>query len=299
VAAIETRCDGKDNNCDGNVDESFLQKGKPCVDNNKKGICQGSGSYACNATGNALECKITTPGQAAKDEECNGLDDDCDGLVDEAKDDPSGKRVIDAMVQVSRSYKGKSYSFYVYAFEASRPDSDGKSAGVTTARACSRKGVLPWADVTYPEAEAACVAAGKRLCTGTEWFLACSGAPADPTGCSTTSGDGCYYPYGDQYAAASCNGKDRTPPVVAVVPTGSLPTCVSPGNIYDMSGNLKEWTNDPRSDGTPPDPDGYTVRGGSYDASYPGLACDFTFATLPPAFAYPNLGFRCCSDSAP
>jgi hypothetical protein len=299
VTAVETRCDGKDNNCDGNVDEAFSDKGKPCVEKGKLGICQGSGTFACNAAGTATACNLTTPGLAAKNEECNGLDDDCDGLVDEEGDDGGGKGVVDAMVQVSRSYKGTTYSFYIYTFEAARPDASSTSAGVKTARACSKKGVLPWGDVTYAEAEAACIAAGKRLCTATEWFLACSGAPADPAGCTTSTGDGCYFPYGDTYAATTCNGADRVPSSPGPVPTGSLASCASPGAIYDMSGNLKEWTNDPRSDGTPPDPDGYTVRGGSFDTIASGLRCDFTFATLPPGFAYPNLGFRCCSNGPP
>jgi hypothetical protein len=299
VAADETRCDGKDNNCNGLVDESFTDKGKPCVESGKQGICQGTGTYTCNSGGTATLCTITTPGQAAKDEQCNGLDDDCDGLVDEEADDAAGKGVVDTMVHIARTYNATAYDFYIYTYEASRPDADASKAGALTSRACSKSNVLPWANVTFTQATAACVAAGKRLCTATEWFLACSGAPADPTGCTTTSGDGCYYPYADTYAGATCNGKDFNATQDAVVPVGSAASCKSPDGVYDMSGNLKEWTNDPRSDGTPPDPDGYTVRGGAHDTPYPGLRCDFTFAVAPPSFSFPNLGFRCCSNTAP
>ena len=62
-----------------------------------------------------------------------------------------------------------------------------------------------------------------------------------------------------------------------------------------MSGNLKEWTNDLQSSSPP----AHTVRGGAFDNIWPGLRCDFTFAVMPDTFYYPNLGFRCCSDTAP
>ncbi len=130
---------------------------------------------------------------------------------------------------------------------------------------------------------------------------ACSGAPADPTGCTTTSGDGCYYPYGDTFAGTKCNGKDFSASTDAPVATGSIATCKSPDGPFDLSGNLKEWTNDPQwlSGGPPAPPDGYKGRGGAYDSAYPGLRCDFTFAVAPPSFSFPNLGFRCCSDTPP
>jgi len=41
------------------------------------------------------------------------------------------------------------------------------------------------------------------------------------------------------------------------------------------------------------------VRGGAYDTPFSGLRCDFTFDVAPPTFSFPNLGFRCCSDTAP
>jgi hypothetical protein len=284
VAPSETRCDGKDNNCNGLVDEPFPDRNKPCAEAGKKGICQGKGTWICNPGQTALACNITSPGQSPTNELCNGKDDDCDGLTDEEANDAAGLGVVDAMVYVATG--GTPPSFYIYAYEASRPDASASSQGSQTARACSKPGVMPWSNLTYQEAVNACTAAGKRLCTAAEWNLACRG----------TSNN--VYPYGGAYSASACNGLDKA--IGAPAPTGSLAACQGGfSGIFDMSGNLREWTNDPRSDGSPPDPDGYTVRGGAYDNTAPGLRCDFTFAVMPPTFFFQNLGVRCCSSSPP
>ncbi|MCA9538025.1 MAG: hypothetical protein KC620_04020 [Myxococcales bacterium] len=66
-------CDVRDNDCDGQVDEDFGQEF--CGE----GICRHV-LVDCNALGDPVECH---PFEGARDEECNGLDDDCDGVVDE------------------------------------------------------------------------------------------------------------------------------------------------------------------------------------------------------------------------
>ncbi|MBW2525133.1 MAG: hypothetical protein JRI23_13200 [Deltaproteobacteria bacterium] len=69
-------CDGKDNNCDGNVDEGNPDGGNACV-TSQPGVC-AQGIYVCTA-GN-LEC---APAQPPSSEVCDGLDNNCDGTVDE------------------------------------------------------------------------------------------------------------------------------------------------------------------------------------------------------------------------
>jgi len=283
LALAETRCDGKDNNCNGLTDEPFVGKGSSCAEAGKQGVCQGTGYLACNVGGTALYCNITTPGSAASDEKCNGLDDDCDGLTDEEADDAAGKGVVDVMVHINRTYNSVSHNFWIYTYEASRPDAKATSMGNLTTRACSKVSVLPWGNLTYAQALAACTASGKRLCTADEWYMACAG---------TTNRT---YPYGNAYQGTYCNGHDNDPLADAVVATGSETQCLGTDVVYDMSGNLKEWTNDQKSTS----PSAHTVRGGGYDNIYPGLTCDFTFAVMPDTFYYPNLGFRCCSDTAP
>jgi hypothetical protein len=70
-------CDGEDDDCDGTVDENANDAGADCTVG--VGACQRQGLETCVNGG--ILC-IGQPGQP-DDEECNLIDDDCDGLADE------------------------------------------------------------------------------------------------------------------------------------------------------------------------------------------------------------------------
>jgi hypothetical protein len=168
-----------------------------------------------------------------------------------------------------------------------------------TVRAVSAPGVVPQAYIDEKVAAAACARAGKRLCGDAEWLRACQGASA------TT------YPYGTTRMPGVCNDARACHPAIqyfestgnevwsklgdpcidqlpaGLLPTGSLPGCVSEDGAFDMMGNLHEWTSDPAG----------TFRGGFYvDTKLNGDGCLYaTTAHDVNQWDY-STGFRCCAD---
>ncbi|MBM4352776.1 MAG: hypothetical protein FJ109_03120 [Deltaproteobacteria bacterium] len=78
-AGIKELCDGKDNNCDGSIDEGFPSLGQPC-DGGDADLCP-NGKYTCKADGSGTECVNENPSGVI--ELCDGKDNDCDGDIDE------------------------------------------------------------------------------------------------------------------------------------------------------------------------------------------------------------------------
>jgi formylglycine-generating enzyme required for sulfatase activity len=174
-------------------------------------------------------------------------------------------------------------SFCMDIYEASRPDATATSQGTDDSRATSRPGVLPWTGdddrgilVHVEDAQRACEAAGKRLCTPEEWQYSCSGTA------------GSTYSYGDLYSSTACNGLDLYGSIEEawLVPTGSFPDCVNEWGVYDLTGNAYEHV-EGDSDAN--------ARGGSYESTRPREEthrCDHVPTTWVPCYC--SLGFRCC-----
>ncbi|MCA9674357.1 MAG: hypothetical protein KC464_04870, partial [Myxococcales bacterium] len=307
IVAEESLCDGLDNDCDSpdgviGVDEAYPLKGTACAEDGtfgtsrELGICRGTGSLVCNGSHDGLACDVTSAGATPVAETCNNVDDDCDGHVDEPYDAGGYAGVRDVVVGPV-TIGGQ--AVVMYRYEASRPNATAASAGFVETRACSVAGRLPWAGGDHAEADAACKAAGMRLCkvtrngsgviTADEWGRFCEGA-ANRT-----------FPYGNTYQGTTCNGSDYDPVPGGVnedfaIPTGTLAGCQSQDLGRDLSGNLKEWTEDPRTVGGQTV---YTLRGGSYDNHAGGLSCDFDLTVVPSDYTFANTGFRCCALSCP
>jgi sulfatase modifying factor 1 len=165
-------------------------------------------------------------------------------------------------------------TFCIDRFEASRIDATDTDAGVDNSRAQSVSYVMPWQVTSNADADAACLAAGKRLCTPEEWQLACEGS------------DHTVYSYGDSYDPYACNGIDTFGPdwcCFKLIPTGSLASCTNEWDVLDMNGNLWEHV----AGG-----DDMTVRGGAFNCSDSAFLhrCEYIPATWSPSAK----GFRCC-----
>jgi muramidase (phage lysozyme) len=184
-------------------------------------------------------------------------------------------------------------------------------------KAVSLAGAVPQSNINQLQAKAACENAGKRLCADAEWSRACQGP------------QGSTYPYGSTYSAGTCNRRDASIHVVArlisehpeyfpgllpppggqnawntqpymqhpalnqqsntLTETGEKIQCVSADGVYDLYGNVYEWTADPEG----------TFRGDYYQLTPRSAAnegCLNTVTGHAAAYSDYSIGFRCCAD---
>src|SRR5262245_966114 len=190
----------------------------------------------------------------------------------------------------------------------------------------STPGVFPQAYISRVEAQAACKAAGKRLCSMAEWQRACRGSKW------TT------FPYGNRYRSGRCNsGKphllpqrfgnnpllwkydenfndptlDQEPGYLAK--SGEYDACGGELGVYDLVGNLHEWVSDSVDEALMDKLDGEDVErhkqpwrdgngifmGGFFSTTGElGPGCRFITVAHEPTYHDYSTGFRCCSTAA-
>jgi formylglycine-generating enzyme len=179
------------------------------------------------------------------------------------------------------------------------PWSPYRNPGATPVRAVSARFAIPQSTISGDQAAAACQAAGKRLCSNSEWLRACRGP------------DMLTYPYGNTRLPGVCNDSRTSHPVADYFGTpgpwtpeqlqhpcinqqwntvdraGANAQCLSAEGAYDMMGNLHEWTSDPAG----------TYRGGYYlDTQINGNGCLYLNTAHATDYFDFGTGFRCCAD---
>jgi sulfatase modifying factor 1 len=162
----------------------------------------------------------------------------------------------------------------------------------------NRRGAYPWIMVSWTEARALCAEQGKRLCTEAEWTFACEGEEAMP------------YPYGYVRDADACVIDRPWRPVdaAALAPrdgeralveldrlwqgdaSGSHPRCRSAFGVYDMTGNVDEWT-----ESVVPGEHPSILKGGYWGPVR--TRCRPSTRVHGPDFTFYQQGFRCCADA--
>lgn len=166
----------------------------------------------------------------------------------------------------------------------------------------NKKGERPEVMNNFPQAQHLCAKLGKRVCTETEWTMACEGPEYKP------------YPYGYVRDSNKCRGDRpyRFPSVKKTVSknkaaaraelerlwdgvvSGSQPDCVSDYGVHDMPGNADELA----SSETPPPKSKYdnVTTGGPWLDGVRNQ-CRPKIYDHNEGFAYYYLSFRCCAEA--
>lgn len=159
-------------------------------------------------------------------------------------------------------------------------------------------GQSPMIVVTFREAETLCKKASKRLCTEDEWTFACEGEEVRPYPYGwTRDPDACvidrpWRPFaeGALQPRDGANAREELDRLWQGEPSGSRRGCRSPFGVYDMTGNVDEWTRSVNTKGYA------SILKGGYWGPVRARCRPATRAHNEDFVAYQQ-SFRCCAES--
>lgn len=161
----------------------------------------------------------------------------------------------------------------------------------------NRKGEWPIIMVSWYEARDACKNEGKRLCSEDEWTFACEGEEASPyPNGYTRERDACVndqpWKKFDGQALMPRTGKNAMLELDRLwqgLPSGSRAACKSQSGVYDLTGNIDEWTKSSIAGERPS-----VLKGGYWGPVR--TRCRPATKAHDETHTFYQQGFRCCSD---
>ena len=202
---------------------------------------------------------------------------------------PAGEFIM-GEVEAKRIYLD---AFYIDQYEVTNAMWD--RVAVSKRRPKSLCDRCPVITVSWYEANAYCTKVGKRLPTEAEWEKV------------ARSPNGLAYVWGDQFRPGLANVKSDSDKFQFTVPIGSFSFDKSPYGVFDLAGNVSEWTATwyksgyyatmPRSNPRGPDMGEFKIfRGGSWqsrESKTRTTTSDWSF----PEEKYETVGFRCARSA--
>jgi hypothetical protein len=245
----DEQCDGLDNDCDGEIDEDASDASEWPVDMDGDGWGGDDTLLACDApSGTAERTGDCDDDDAAvhpgADEICNGIDDDCDGMVDSEDDG-----VADPV------------TWYADA------DADGYGDGATTTISCDQPSGFILDDSDCDDTDPSVSPAATEICNGIDddcdgatddaddsvsdqqtWY---ADADADGYGDPATTTDACGQPSGTVSDATDCDDDDPSVnPAATELCNGIDDDCDGATDDADDSvSDQQTWYADADSDG--------------------------------------------------
>ena len=275
LTASDATCDGIDDDCDGQVDEDYGMQSSSCG----RGACARTGTVSCVA-GKVVDSCVAGAAPAADDDTCDGIDDDCDGDLDE--DYPDKMSSCAAGACASKGVISCSGGKVVDSCSARAQVSSDDATCNNVDEDCDGKVDEDYKSSATKCGVGACAATGTTSCSKGKVVDSCKPAQKasnDDTSCNNVDDD-CNGKVDDAFAASptqcgqgvctasgtlTCANGGTNDSCVAGQPTSSSDDAFVPGNGLDDNCNGKVDEDVPTCDTTP-----LTFEAGSHDVAVPG-----------------------------